>query len=203
MVLLKTMLKRLGWPVQEMSFGQIAQELHRRWFKASPRLFTHENRLGPASATGIVLALAGERDFKSLCWTPDSPECPKDLALPEEKHLFFRKPPPPPHPHPERRKAPRIPGKDLVCWSTGENDAGTGWLVDCSADGIAFITDTDKAPKAGAALVARIQNRASDLLELGDATVARIEPLTPELSLACLRLEVPCPELISQLLQSG
>lgn len=194
---LKKMLQRLGWPVHEMPFGQIARELYRRWFKTPPETLEDEKRIGPASAAGIVFALAGEGDFQSLCWTQEPPECREKLVLPREKHLFVREGTEKPHPLPERRKAPRVPGKDLVCWSMGENRTGTGWLVDYSAHGIAFITEKDTAPKVGTALFTQIQNRARRVLDLGDATVVRIETLTPELSLACLRLDAPCPELIS------
>ncbi len=186
---LSNILKRLGWPVEEMSFRQIARELYQRWFQSLPDAVDAEKVLGTASATGIVLALANEGGLDALSWSRDSADLNDEAAFSEAKALFFRSFKDKPGSHPERRSAPRKPGKDVVCWTGPGNDSGTGWLVDYSTSGIAFITEKERALQVGTRLWAAIQSRSNKTLRLGKATVVRVEPLTPELSLACLQLE--------------
>ncbi len=190
---LKNMLKRLGWPADQMTFRQITRELCRRWFREPAGVLADKTALGAASATGIVVALASEGNLNALRWAGNA-DFVEDAVLPEEKALFLRPPKPEPYFRTERRMAPRIPGKDLVCWSIPEKESGTGWLVDRSDGGIAFITEKEKPLEVGTALLARIENRSCETLDLGAATVVRIETLTPDLSLACLRLEALNPE---------
>ncbi|PIP35273.1 MAG: hypothetical protein COS92_01265 [Desulfobacterales bacterium CG07_land_8_20_14_0_80_52_14] len=194
--MLKNMLKRLGWPADHMSFKEITQELHRRWFQEPTVDLPGKKTLGAASAAGIVFALASEGNLKALSWTEPSADLPEDTLLPEEKALFFRDSKVIPYPHPDRRKVSRIPGKDVVCWSIPEKECGTGWLVDYSSGGIAFITEQDRSLRVGTDLFAKIQSRANNIMELGAGTVVRLETLTPDLSLVCLRLGAQQPEQI-------
>jgi len=191
--MLKNMLKRLGWPADHMSFKQITQELYRRWFDEPPVDLTGERTLGAASAAGIVFALAREGNLKALSWAEPSAGLPEDSLLLEEKALFFRDSKVIPYPHPDRRKASRLPGKDVVCWSIPEKECGTGWLVDSSSGGIAFITEQERSLRVGTDLFAQIQSRDNKILELGSGTVVRLETLTPDLSLVCLRLGAQQP----------
>lgn len=195
---LRNTLRQLGWPVDRMSFKQIAQELYRRWFQAPPDDRDAERTISAASAAGIVVALTCEGNFNAITWEDAASTCRMDPLSPEEKEIFLRDSKKKQIPEKERRRAHRLPGKEIVCWSEPDREkySGAGFLVDYSAGGIAFISEKERTPRIGARLLASIRNRTRRSVDLGPATVVRSEVLTSELSLTCLRLEVQRPELI-------
>jgi hypothetical protein len=182
-------LEKLGWPVNEMSDKQITQDLYRRWFRAQQDTMEDEDPVSVASATGVVVSMACEGNLDALCWSEDDVIPEEDLVSQEDEDLFFHEPDDEPYPYPDRRESPRSPGRDIVSWYTPFTDGAAGWLVDYSAGGIAFIAETEEAPGVGEAITPSIHSRAKGTVELGPATVVRIEPLNPELSLVCVKLE--------------
>ena len=50
----RKILRRLGWPINEMSDRQITRELYRRWFGSKPEDMSEPAPLSVASAGGIA-----------------------------------------------------------------------------------------------------------------------------------------------------
>jgi len=192
---LQHLLNRFGWPVDRLSFKQIASELYRRWFHSPPEDADAGDFLSAASAAGIVVALACEENFSALRWPDARPNAQATPVLAEEEKHLFRKPRQEVTPPMERRSAQRKPGREIVFWS-GTERGGDGFLVDYSEGGIAFITERERSPQIGVEISAAIRNRFGKTEDLGTAMVVRTEVLTPDLSLTCLRLHQPQPELM-------
>jgi hypothetical protein len=183
-------LKRLGWPVEEMSDRQITQELYRRWFAVSPGDTKEESPLSVASAGGIIASMCSEGNLDALCWSPED-RIPEQDVVPDEDEALYLQGVSESDYHPDRRRSRREPARDLVRWclSGGEVSVGcTGWLINRSVEGMAFVAPTSEAPQAGEEIVPEIHSRTNGVLEVGPATVVRTEMLNEELTLVCARL---------------
>lgn len=189
-------LKRLGWPIEQMSDRQITQELYRRWFAFQPRMEVPDEPLSVASATGVFVSMADDGNLDALCWCDGDRIPEEDIVSKEEEALFVREDEPDTFPHAERRQAPREPAREMISWwqPDGCTEAATGWLVDRSDNGIAFIAQADDAPQAGAEIMPTIQSRAEGPVETGPVTVVRTEILNDQLTLVCGHLhDAPVP----------
>ena len=182
-------LTKLGWPIDQMSDKQITQELYRRWFREQQNTMEDEDVVNVASATGVVVSMACEGNLDALCWSDDDVIPEEDVVSQEDEEIFLHEPDDEPYPYPDRRQSPRSPGREIVSWYTLDDDGAAGWLVDCSAGGIAFIAESEQVPQIGSAITPSIHSRSRGTVELGPAIVVRIEPLDPELSLVCVQLE--------------
>lgn len=186
-------LQRLGWPVNDMSDRQITRELYRRWF-AGQEDMNEEGPLAVVSARGILASMAAEGNLDALCWA-EGDRVPAEEVADDEQSLFIRQEAELDLPFADRRRSKRRPARELVQWRTSNDDSvgATGWLVDRSAEGLAFIAQADQAPGAGTRIRPTIHSRSEDTLELGPATVVRTEPLSPDLTLVCAQLEELSP----------
>lgn len=195
MTSVRKVLHSLGWPVARMSDPQIVQELYRRWFAAQPADADEDDQpISVASAKGIVIHMTREGNLDALCWSPED-RIPAEQVEPQEDEALFSRSDsavadPPVH---ERRRSPRRSAKDVVRWraTRGESTSASGWLVDRSGGGIAFIASAGEAPGIGDEITPSILSRNHGLLDLGPATVVRVDPLNTELSLVCAQLEQP------------
>jgi len=189
---LKNTLSRLGWPVEDLSDGEIVSELHRRWF-GKPVPTNQGGPLGFATAMGIVSALAKEGNLDALCWASSSAQVTEPEAVCEDLPSFDRHESGPGQPGYERRRSPRQRAKDFVTWSCDEDveTEATGWLICRAAEGIAFIAETGIVPKPESTIHVRVHSRFGGILELGKASVVRLEMLNEALSLVCVELERP------------
>ena len=185
-------LERLGWPVERMSDRQIKLELYRRWFAHQPDDACDEEPVSVASAKGILVSMTLEGNLDALCWSPGDTIPVQELAAHSvvsqaDEAAFAPKQLEGPCPHPDRRRWRRELARDFVCWhaSYGLSQDATGWLVDRSAGGIAFIAQADETPAAGAQITPSIHSRSRGVIQLSQATVVRTEPLNPQLSLVC------------------
>ena len=183
-------LQRLGWPVAKMSEKQVKQELYRRWFAQQQDDMDQEGPISVASATGILVSMASSGNLDALCWSHGDAIPVEDVVDEHDGAVFIREPAEGPRPFPERRRSKREPARELVRWRTvyGGPEGSTGWLVDRSAEGLAFIAQTDDAPLPDAEILPSIHTRSSGVIDLGPATVVRTEPLNPELALVCVEL---------------
>lgn len=183
-------LKRLGWPTEEMSDRQITQELYRRWFAVSSGNLNEEAPLSVASAGGIIASMCSEGNLDVLCWSPDD-RIPEEEIIPDEDEALYLQDASGSEYHPDRRRSQRETARDLVRWclSGGENSVGcTGWLINRSAEGMAFIAPASEAPHTGEEIVPEIHSRTDGVLRAGPATVVRTEMLNEELTLVCTHL---------------
>jgi hypothetical protein len=189
MLTIRKTLERLGWPVDEMSDRQITQELYRRWFASRPENMSEEAPLSVASARGIIVSMASDGNLDSLCWAEGDRIPLDDVVSAEEKAIYVRRESGG-YDHADRRRSKREETRDLVHWClSGEDSAGcTGWLVNRSAEGMAFIAPAAEAPGVGDEIVPSIHSRTQGIIEAGPATVVRIEPLNGELALVCAHL---------------
>lgn len=186
----RKILEKLGWPVNEMSDSQITRELYRRWFGSKPEDMSAPAPLSVASANGIVVSMASEGNLDALCWSADD-QIPVEEVVPAEDEAIYTRRGSGDWPHPDRRRSKREPARELVCWGRGgEGEAeSTGWLVDRSDEGLAFIAPAGQAPQPGDEIFPSIHSRAHGVIEAGLATVVRTEPLNEELTLVCARLQ--------------
>jgi hypothetical protein len=135
--------------------------------------------------------MAYEGEFNNLLWSKEERVPEENPVSPEDRKLFLQPAPhePYPYPYPDRRNFPRIPGKDIVRWKTQQDEDALGWLIDYSANGVAFVIESDRSPQVGTTILTSILSRSKGRVDLGLAKVVRIEPLNSELSLTCLQLE--------------
>jgi hypothetical protein len=181
-------LSTLGWPVADMSNQQITRELERRWFQVN-----HDDDarpgIGSVPAKGVFVTMATEGNLDALCWSVED-RIPAGELIPQDEGPFFcTHARPDAYSLPERRRAPRTPARDVIRWTLdGENDESTGWLVDRSDFGIAFIAEACRAPAARSEIRTRIHSRSEGLIELGTGTVVRTEVLNDSLTLVCVEL---------------
>ena len=193
MTSIRSTLGRLGWPVDNMSEKQLKQELYRRWFKSQPaEQWSGEGSVNVASAKGIFVSMATDGNLDALCWAPGDaiPESEEGFVTTEEERIYVREPKPDTPPD-ERRRSPRTPAKEMIRWRPAHEDADnvSGWLVDRSANGIAFIVPTEMAPIVGAEITSSVLTRTKGSVNLGIASVVRVDPLNDELSLVCAELQ--------------
>ncbi len=183
-------LQRLGWPVAEMTERQLKQELYRRWFAQQQDDMDEEGPISVASAKGIFVSMASNGNLDALCWSQGDAIPVEDVVDEYDEAVFIRETADGPRPFPERRRSKREPARELVRWRAvyGGPENATGWLVDRSAEGLAFIAQTDEAPLTNAEILPSIHTRSAGVIDLGPATVVRTEPLNPELTLVCVQL---------------
>lgn len=198
---LRSTLGRLGWPIDRLTDEKIIDELHRRWFRSAPQVY-ESAPVGMASAMGIVSALAKEGNLDALCWSPGiTPPPESDISVGEELPVFDRRQDEQPGPGYERRRSRRQRAKDFVTWSCWDDTdtESTGWLVCRAAEGIAFIAETANLPPHEATIQVRVHSRHGGILELGKASVVRMEMLNELLTLVCVELETPVWSLASEM----
>ncbi len=191
---LRRALHRLGWPVDSLSNEDIARELSRRWFASNASYPQSENGCGVAAANGIFVSTAREGNLDALCWSEgDDATLLDDFTAGEASALGkigYRDYPQDECPKPDRRSSPRVPVDDLVEFvPPSPSDSASGWLVDVSAKGIAFMAETGDVPAVGTRIVSTIRRRGGETEEFGPATVVRTELLSETLSLVCVQLE--------------
>jgi hypothetical protein len=191
---LRQVLHRLGWPVESLSNEQIARELNHRWFGSNTDVPDLEHAVSSATANGIFASMAREGNLDALCWSEgDRSVLPEDVAIPEVDGIgegperdraaaeTF---------HPDRRRAHREPASDFIDFVVpSSSDGSSGWLVDVSTGGVAFVTETKDAPAVGTRIIPTIRRRDGETTELGSSTVVRTELLTDSRSLVCTQFE--------------
>jgi hypothetical protein len=185
-------LARLGWPTDQMSDKQLKMELYRRWFASQPtEEMAEEAPVSIASAKGIFASLASEGNLDSLCWSEGDRIPQEEVVSEQERHFFISNPNHGQHDGAERRRSPREPARELIHWHTPwtEGEAMTGWLVNRSATGLAFIVAQEQAPEIDSEIQPCIHSRQQEEIPLGTATVVRTEPLNPELTMVCVQFD--------------
>ena len=191
---LRQALHRLGWPVESLSNEQIARELNHRWFGGNADVPDQERAVSNATANGIFASMAREGNLDALCWPEgDDSALPECVAMPglhgieegpEWDHAAAETF------HPDRRRAHREPASDVIDFVVpSSSDGSSGWLVDVSTGGIAFVTETRDAPTVGTRIVPAIRKRDGETTQLGSSTVVRTELLTDSRSLVCAQFE--------------
>jgi hypothetical protein len=191
---LRQALQHLGWPVESLSNQQIARELNHRWFGSNADGPDLEHAASNATANGIFASMAREGNLDALCWSEgDGWVGPEDVAIaevdvteegPERDRAAAEAS------HPDRRRAPRKPANDFIDFVVpSSSDGSSGWLVDVSMGGIAFVTETKDAPAVGTRIISTIRQRNGETTALGSSTVVRTELLTDSLSLVCAQFE--------------
>jgi hypothetical protein len=191
---LRRALHRLGWPIDSLSDEDITRELGRKWFASSPGHPHREDGCGVAAATGIFVSMAREGNLDALCWADQDDAALLDVFTVDEVSALVertgRDRTGDECPEPDRRSSPRIPADDLVQYGPpSRSDGASGWLVDASAKGIAFMAETGDAPAVGTRIFSTIRERGGGTAEFGPATVVRTELLNETLSLVCVQLE--------------
>ncbi len=189
MLKIRETLQRLGWPVDEMSDRQVTRELYRRWFAARSEDMDEAGPLSIASAKGILASMASEGNLDALCWS-GTDTIPVEEVLPEEERQLYDSSESREYARTDRRRSRRERARDLVRWClSGEDSVGcTGWLINRSVEGMAFIASVAEAPVVGDEILPSIHSRTEGVINPGAATVVRIEPLNAELTLVCVRL---------------
>lgn len=190
----RTVLERLGWPIASLSDGEIAHELHTRWFDQRGERLELEPTMSLAAANGIIVTMADQGNLDALCWSDqDDAPAANDLPTGDVPSLAHRNGGQCPRgelPHPDRRKSSRDRRSDLIRFTAPASSRNTdGWLVDVSAKGLAFIVETKDAPSVGTQIQSTLHQRDREMTDLGFATVVRTELLSDSLSLVCAQLE--------------
>ena len=190
---LRKSLEKLGWPIGEMSDKQITRELYRRWFACQTDDMDEEAPLSVASARGIFTSMAAEGNLDALCWSDDNEVPAEEVVEEEEQSLFTRPEQPRDESQPERRRGARESARELVYWSDVSSPwlEATGWLIDRSTHGIAFIVQTQHAPQIGEEIIPSVHTREQGVIKAGQATVVRTDQLNPGLVLICAELAEP------------
>lgn len=186
-------LKRLGWPIDSLSDEGIVRELYARWFAQTSERIDPMPALSSAAANGIVATMANEGNLDALCWCESNLDSSSDpiepIAAPFYERRVDNEATSRNEPKLDRRKANRTPRSDLIRFTFQETgrEAG-GWLVEASADGLAFITEAKDVPGIGTWIDPTLCGRDSEAVSLGTATVVRTELLTDFLGLVCAKL---------------
>ncbi len=182
-------LTKLGWPLTRMTDRQITQELYRRWFVSQAKDTERVGPLSVASVRGIVASMAAEGNLDALCWSKRD-RAPETDVLSDEDRVFYDRPETPERTPVERRRSRREVARDLVRWCLSGEEAVdcTGWLINRSAEGMAFIASAGEAPAVGDEIVSSVHSRTQGIIETGPARIVRIEPLNEQLTLVCARL---------------
>ena len=190
---LRTSLARLGWPIDSLSDQEVGRELYHRWFEACPNQQERERTVGIAALKGIFASFAAEGNLDALGWSTDEPPgLPEDVVAlePDPFELPTSGEPASRDPEaPERRSAPRHARSELIEWkSIAEGSGSSGWVLDQSADGLAFVVDAQQAPPLGAEVSLTVHARTGEQ-EVQSARVVRTELLRHALGLVCVRFE--------------
>ena len=184
---LREKLQRLGWPIDSLTDEEISRELQRRWFD-NQNLPPDEGETGVAVAMGVFQAMACDGNLDALCWSEGGLDSEIDIGEDIEPLIHHSGDGDPPEV--ERRGAPRQSAADFVdCVVDPSGDRFTGWLVDVSAEGIAFIADTHVSPRVGTGIEPTVRSRTGVCADLGHARIVRTELLAEGLSLVCAQLE--------------
>lgn len=191
---LRRALHRLGWPIDSLSDHDIARELSRRWFASGTGHPQLEDGCGVAAANGIFVSMAREGNLDALCWSgADDAALLGDFTVGEASAPGkggCRDHPLDACHQADRRSSLRVPADDLVEFGPPSlSDGASGWLVDASPKGIAFMAETGDVPAVGTRIFSTIRGRGGDTAEFGPATVVRTELLNETLSLVCVQLE--------------
>jgi hypothetical protein len=143
-----------------------------------------------ASAKGIFASLASEGNLDCLCWSDGDTIPQEEVVSDQEQNFFISKPDQGPQNGAERRRAPREPARELIHWRLPwDEEAMTGWLVNRSATGLAFIASQEQAPEVDSEIRPCIHSRQQEEIPLGAATVVRTEPLNAELTMVCVQFD--------------
>ncbi len=175
---LRGSLERLGWPVETLSDEKLTDELYRRWVACGDERIEPEREISVAAAHGIFDDMAKEGNLDALCWQEvDVSDFGDDAAWVEPGPIHARDQQDSGRveiDYIERRESTRTKAADIIRFgdSTSPNGA-SGWLVDVSVDGIAFIAETDDVPAIGAQISSTNQRRRRDSTEVGGATEIR------------------------------
>jgi hypothetical protein len=192
MIHLRETLQRLGWPVDSLSDDDIGRELQRRWFESNGAGAGEIVVTSIAAARGVFHTMAADGNLDALCWSADGEDTEMTLDTDQDilaAWMHPRRTHRPPH-LPDRRSSPRQPASDFVEFVCADWDIrATGWLVDVSAEGIAFIADARSAPAIGLSITPTVRRRSGSTTALGAAIVVRREFLDDGLILVCAKLE--------------
>ena len=190
MRVLRKILSRLGWPVDALSDEDIAFELYRRWF--ADIVDTDKSAYVPSGATayGIYESVATSGNLDALCWAENTNREFSNEATDEELEAFSviprRQGPQEKVTCIERRKSPRKEaGEYIDLVELISTRRFSGWLIETSADGTAFVAQTEDVPALGARLAAIVKKQDGGTLESALVTVVRTECLSDSLSLVC------------------
>ncbi len=186
-------LYRLGWPIDSLSDEDIVRELSSRWFASNAYYPQSEDGCSIAAASGMFVGMAREGNLDALCWSEeDDATLLDDFTVGEASALGkrgFRECLQDDCPKPDRRSSPRVPVDDLVEFvPPSPSDSASGWLVDVSAKGIAFMAETGDVPAVGTSILSTIRRRDGETEEFGPATVVRTELVNETLSLVCVQI---------------
>ncbi len=187
---LRGSLRRLGWPIEDLSDEQLARLLYQRWVACGDEELESGREISVAAAHGIFDSMAKEGNLDALCWQEgDVLEEIEDASWAEGGPIHARDTydtQPEDRDQPERRESTRTDAADVIRFgeATAPEDS-CGWLVDVSTDGIAFIAETHDVPVIGTKIFSTVEGREGETTELGDATVVRTELLSEFLTLVC------------------
>ena len=190
MRVLRKILSRVSWPVDALSDEDIAFELYRRWFTNIAD--TDESEYIPSGATayGIYESVATSGNLDALCWAENTNREFSNEATDEELEAFSviprRQGPHEEVTFLERRKSPRKEaGEYIDLVELVSTRRFSGWLIETSADGTAFVAQTRDVPSLGTRLAAIVKKQKGGSLESALVTVVRTECLSDSLSLVC------------------
>ncbi len=187
---LRAVLKRLGWPVDVLSDSQINDELFRRWFRMATNIEQPALLSGSASAVGVVAATARLGNLDALCWVESTEELAADdpcFDHPDLLQTFLAdKWDPPEFDSVERRSCPRTQASEYVeFFDQSAARRSSGWLVDVSDEGAAFIVEFGDVPAVGAEVAVTLRLQTGVVEEPRLVRVVRTECLTENLALVC------------------
>ena len=116
--------------------------------------------------------MADDGNLDALCWSAECAPVPPERSTLHEMNRFEKAPVDSLgnldlHRR-ERRQSKRRRARDLVGFGeTLRGDHPSGWLVDTSREGIAFIAETRDAPAVGSRILSRIDHRDGEAVEFG------------------------------------
>ena len=184
------LLRRLGWPTERLSGEEIASELRRRWLEACPGQTPDEP--GPAAPEDVVSEMAKTGNLDALCWPVENGAGEtEELAIDRDNSGERRCCGSIPYgtTEPDRRRSSRRHMRDRIDFTIPSlAKSASGWLVDASENGLAFIVMTPNTPPIGTHIHSSIRRRNGKTPEPGVATVVRTELLNECLTLVCAQL---------------
>ncbi|MBU0719238.1 MAG: PilZ domain-containing protein [Planctomycetes bacterium] len=184
------LLHRLGWPTERLSDKEIASELRRRWLEGCPGQTADDS--GPATAEDVVSEMATAGNLDALCWPMDNGST-ATAALGAVKDNSGEHGGCGSIPYgvtePDRRRSSRGPTRDRIDFTIPSlARSASGWLVDASENGIAFIVMTPHTPPIGTHIHSCLRRRKGMTPEPRIATIVRTETLNECLTLVCAQL---------------
>lgn len=191
---LRRVLQRLGWPVESLSDEEIVGHLTDKWYAGPGRRREGARPVGLAAAIGILASMANDGNLDALCWPAENAaRAPDDLGAGELGALGAprqRRGPSGEAPRLDRRRSRRASARDVLDFvNLDSSETSTGFLVDVSAAGVAFIAENKDVPPVGSRIAPTIHRQTGESTELGWATVVRTELLSDFLSLVCAELK--------------